>query len=126
MTESWVRVVIVFIDRDLNVGLKEERDFSRFHLEIAGSSGDVARIGDRVASLVSFVDENEAWISAAGVRTMGPGGCDDEWNSSFERMIDAVRPHGWIRDEPEPAIKAHVVWAKGTQGDGGRGAARER
>ena len=104
--------MIVFIDRDLNVGLKEERDFKRFHLEIAGSSRDLARIRDRVSSLVSFVDENEAWIPAAGVRAMGPGGRDDEWNASLERMIDAVRPHGWIRDEPEPAIKAHVVWAK--------------
>lgn len=106
--------MIVFIDRDLNVGLEEERDFARFHLEVAGSSGDVSRIQDRLAGLVSFVDENEAWISAAGVRAMGPEGRNDEWNDSFERMIDAVRPHGWIRDEPEPAIKAHVVWAQET------------
>ena len=106
--------MIVFIDRDLNVGLKEERDFARFHLEIAGSSNAIARIRDQVASLVSFVDEDDAWISVAGVRAMGPGDRNDEWNDSFERMIDAVRPHGWVRDEPEPEIKAHVVWVHGT------------
>ena len=106
--------MIVFIDRDMNVALKEERDFARFHLEIAGLSGDVAPIQERLAGLISFVDENEAWISVAGVRAIGPAGHDDEWNDSFERMIDAVRPHGWIRDEPEPAIKAHVVWAQET------------
>ena len=107
--------MIVFIDRILAVGLKEECNFSRFHLEVAGSSNDMARIQDRVAILVSFVDEDDAWISVAGVRAMGPGGRNDEWNDSFERMIDAVRPHGWVRDEPEPAIKAHVVWTRGTE-----------
>ena len=106
--------MIVFVDRNLTAVLKDERDFARFHLEIDGSSDDMAGIRDRVADLVRFVDEDNAWIAVAGVRSMGPGGGDEEWNSSFERMIDAVRPHGWIRDEPEPAIKAHVVWSGGT------------
>ena len=107
--------MIVFIDRNLNVGLKEECDFARFHLEIARSSDEVAGIQEQVTNLISFVDEDDAWITVAGVRAMGPGGGNDEWNDSFERMIDAVRPHGWIRDEPEPAIRAHVVWTQGTR-----------
>ena len=103
--------MFVFIDENLDAVLKEASDFSRFHLEVAAPHEKVKEIEEQLGQLVIFADDGSAWISVAGLRDLYRADRWDAWNASLAGMIDKARPHGWIRDEPEPAIKAHVVWS---------------
>lgn len=103
--------MIVLVSRNAAAELKEAGDFKRFHLEVAAPREDRPAIAKRLARLVAFDDDTSAWVSVAGLRQLHGAGRDDEWNAALAKMIAAARPHGWIRDQPEPAIKAHVVWA---------------
>ena len=103
--------MFVFIDENLEAALKEASDFSRFHVEVTVPREKVKEIQEQLGHLVSFAADGSAWISVAGLLDLYCADQRDAWNASLAGMIDKARPHGWIRDEPEPAIKAHVIWS---------------
>lgn len=102
--------MILSITRDMAPVLHDPHNFKSFHLEVSGSPGEQDRIEASLEQKVRFNDASHAWVSAEMLRTM-PGVHDDgSWQAAFDAMIKAARPHGWIRDEPTLAIKAHVMW----------------
>ena len=109
--------MIVFVNDDLAYRLKEPHNFRQFNIEIMAPKERLNQLRKTLADLIEFDSDSIAWVSAAGLQALPPVRDDAAWGSGFTQMIDKARPHGWIRDRPKLAIKAHVVWAKSTTVD---------
>jgi hypothetical protein len=53
------------------------------------------------------VDGDHVWIPAERLRSLGRPG-DPAWSASFDAMIEAVTPYGYV-DPVSGDVRAHVV-----------------
>jgi hypothetical protein len=105
--------MIVFVNEQFTPELQEPDNFRAFSLEIAIPKGMFDDVRAALADFVDFESESGAWVQAEALQAIAPSGGSETWRADFARMIEKARPHGWIRDVPEVAIRAHVVWAAG-------------
>ena len=103
--------MIVFVSEQLTHKLIEPDNFRKFNIEIAAPKERLNELRKLLGDVVEFEDESSAWVNADGLQALSSLGEDATWRAEFARMIEKARPHGWIRDVPKLAIKAHVVWA---------------
>lgn len=108
--------MIVCIDDEIIFSIKDQNNFGKLHVEIGEGLRNSVEDGQKVAGL-DFSGASEIWLPAARLRQLPAVAGDTEWQSGFDRMVEAARPHGWIADDPEcgTSIRAHVVWV-GTAG----------
>lgn len=107
--------MIVFVSEQLTHQLIEPNNFRKFSIEIALPKERLHELRNRLRDLVEFEDNSSAWVSADALQAMSASEEGTSWRAEFARMIEKARPHGWIRDVPKLAIKAHVVWSRPTQ-----------
>ena len=103
--------MIVFIHADGRAELREPGTLNKFRVDIDAGRTTLGAITDKSASLLSFEDDATAWVDLAALFTLSGAPQDRMWRDDVHAMIEKARPYGWVRDEPAPAIKAHVVWA---------------
>jgi hypothetical protein len=101
--------MIVFVNDQFGYELREPHDFRRFSVGISASRDCFDKFCEAL-SMIEFEDDKTAWVSADELRGLAAIREDVKWHSDFDRMVEAARPHGWIRTQPKLAIKAHVVW----------------
>jgi hypothetical protein len=102
--------MIVFVSEQLRPQLIEPDNFRKFSIEIALPKERLDELRKRLGDIVEFEEDSSAWVSAEALQAMS-GKCTS-WQAEFVRMIEKARLHGWIRDLPKLAIKAHVVWSR--------------
>lgn len=102
--------MILSISQDMVPCLRDAHHFKSFHLEVLGRQEQKQEIEAALDRSICFDGEGHAWVSAQMLRTMTAVHADAAWQTAFDSMIVAARPHGWIRDEPRLEIKAHVIW----------------
>jgi hypothetical protein len=102
--------MIVFVSEQLDHQLKEPANFRNFSIEIAAPRDRLRELSRLLKDVVDFADESSAWVCASGLQAMSSLGEDATWRAELGRMIEKARPHGWIRDVPKLAIKAHIDW----------------
>ncbi|RUZ71538.1 hypothetical protein EN943_33420 [Mesorhizobium sp. M7A.F.Ca.US.006.01.1.1] len=100
--------MIVHLASNGSVSVVDPDDFRRFKVEIDAPHGDLQTARRGFGEMVAFESKRQAWVSAGHLlRLAGPR--DADWDREFARMIEAARPHGWVRDDPL-RIAAHVEW----------------
>ncbi len=104
--------MIVFVSEQLTHQLIEPDNFRKFSVEIALPKERLDELRKRLGDIVEFEDDSSAWVSADALQAMSAARKAPSWQAEFSRMIEKARPHGWIRDVPKLAIKAHVVWSR--------------
>ena len=102
--------MIVFVSKQLDRQLIEPNNFRKFSVKVAAPKDRLEELRKVLGDVVEFEGESTAWVCADGLQTMSSVGEDATWRAELARMIEKARPHGWIRDTPKLAIKAHVVW----------------
>ena len=102
--------MIVFVSEQSGCQLLEFDDFRKFSVNIAAPMGRLDEWRKVARDVVEFEDESTAWVSADALRNMPSVKSNATWQSGLVRMIEKAKPHGWIREAPKLAIKAHVVW----------------
>ena len=84
--------------------LRDPDDFGSFKVtmvdESAPTSEALAAIG--VAKL-----EEHAWIGIEALRSLAGSHATQEWEASFQSMLDFARSRGWV-DEELAAVRGHV------------------
>jgi hypothetical protein len=104
--------VIIDISPNLSASLREPENFRGFHVELEVPKTALPELRAKLGDLAEWLDEGVAWISVAGLRKLPGLTVDPAWENGLATMIEKARPHGWIREEPVPAIRAHLVWKK--------------
>ena len=102
--------MIVYVTEQSDCRLEDPHNFKQFKVQLAAPIEQFDRLRKALAALVDFEDNATAWVSVNQILALSPAGEEAAWQAEFKRMIEKARPHGWIRDEPNLAIKAHVVW----------------
>jgi hypothetical protein len=90
--------------------LRDAENFRGFHVELEIAKNALPELRARLSDLAEWVDEGVAWISVAGLRKLPGVPADPTWETGLATMIEKARPHGWIREAPVLAIRAHLVW----------------
>ena len=103
--------MIVFIHADGRAELREPGTLNKFRVDIDAGRAVLASITEKTASLLSFEDDATAWVPVSALLAMSGAPQDRMWRDDVHAMMEKARPYGWVRDEPAPSIKAHVVWA---------------
>jgi hypothetical protein len=102
--------MIVFVNGQFTPQLLEPDNFRKFSIEIELPKDRFDDLKTALRDVVCFESDTSAWVSSSVLQEMSPAGGSPSWRAEFARMIEKARPHGWIRDTPKLAIKAHVVW----------------
>jgi len=102
--------MIVFVGEQSAPQLMEPNDFGKFSVKIAAAKDRFEELRKLLLGAVEFDGESIAWVCADKLLEMSSVASDAAWRGELARMIEKARPHGWIRDDPKIAIKAHVVW----------------
>ncbi len=87
--------------------LLERDDFKNFKIAVAraGAAPDfIARALAGIATLEP--DGKTAWVKADALRRWHGRPQPAEWVASFDKMVESVRPYGWVREDG--AVRAHV------------------
>jgi hypothetical protein len=96
--------MIVFLDRELRLSLLEAADFKAFRVDVPAGRA-LAEIARAVEPAVAFEGDEVAWVSETWLRGQR---AEAAWQEGLAAMIEKARPHGWIRNDPELAVRAHV------------------
>jgi hypothetical protein len=96
--------MIVLIGKKNGPQLLDINNFRAFRVDIPADS-NIPEMQLEISPYVVFEGENVAWVAEAWLRTHN---ADEEWRRSLAAMIEAARPHGWVRDTPILAFRAHV------------------
>jgi hypothetical protein len=96
--------MIVSIGKKNGPQLLDPDNFRAFRVDIPADSS-VPELKLKTFPNVVFEGENIAWVAEAWLRTQN---ADEAWRRSLADMIEKVRPHGWVRDTPILAVRAHV------------------
>lgn len=116
--------MIIVIAADCTPELRDPDDFRRFHIESAVPRARLPELRRALAGAIAFENGGEdggkeAWVLVDWLRAQGsaqaatperPDAAADRWRADLDAMIAKARPHGWVRETPEPAIKAHINW----------------
>jgi hypothetical protein len=102
--------LIIEISSGLAPSLRDPEDFRRFHVELDVDRTALPELRARLGELADWVDAEVAWIAVSGLRLLPGVTADAAWEDGLATMIEKARPHGWIREQPVPAIRAHLVW----------------
>ncbi|NTJ11789.1 hypothetical protein [Rhizobium lusitanum] len=73
--------------------LVDAQNFKEFHLETA-RGGAI----DLPSSIVADPDGEHVWVAIDWLSSIGPTG-DVAWAEQFAKMIDKVKPFGWISED---------------------------
>jgi hypothetical protein len=104
--------LIIDVSSGYAASLRDPEDFRRFHVELDLDKAAVPELRARLGGLADWVDSEVAWISVAALRRLPGVTADAAWENGLAAMTEKARPHGWIREAPVPAIRAHLVWKK--------------
>jgi hypothetical protein len=104
--------LIIDISSSFVASLREAENFRGFHVELEVPKTALPELRAKLGDLADWPDEGVAWIAVAGLRKLPGVATDAAWENGLAAMIEKARPHGWIREEPVPAIRAHLVWKK--------------
>ena len=95
--------MIIAINAKGELELREPNDFKGFKVLVEQQGADVAAALKGVATL----DDEHAWVSQAALKNWKGQPQSPEWIASFDKMADAVKKFGWVR-ESDGAIRAHI------------------
>jgi hypothetical protein len=104
--------LIIEISSGFAARMRDPEDFRRFHVELDVDKAALPELRVRLGDLADWVDAEVAWIAVAALRLLPGVTADPTWENDLATMIENARPHGWIREQPHPAIRAHLVWKK--------------
>jgi hypothetical protein len=102
--------LIIEISSGFAASLREPENFRGFHVELNVPKSALPELRSNLSDLAEWPDEAIAWISVAALRKLPGVTADPGWENGLATMIEKARPHGWIREQPVPAIRAHLVW----------------
>ena len=100
--------MIVAITSAGTLELKEPNDFKGFKIAVEKLGMTDAQIEaalDGVATMDAAHDH--AWVSQDALRNWKGKPQPAEWIESFDKMIEKVKPYGWI-DEANGAVRGHI------------------
>jgi hypothetical protein len=103
------KIMIIRIDRFLDVRLESPEDFKRFNVQIDGPIQHLSRIQEAARAAGELVDTDTMWVSETWLRQAPDCADDPAWQNGVTAMINFARKHGWVRDGSGD-IRAHVVW----------------
>ena len=90
------------------VELRDENEFKSFKIVVEKSGADAAFIAGALGPVAKLdPDGKTAWVSQDALRTWQGKKQPAEWVAAFDKMVDAVRRFGWVRDE-DKSVRAHV------------------
>ncbi len=85
--------------------LLEVTDFQAFRVDIPSGS-QISEISGKIGPAVVFESEQVGWVSESWLREQGT---DAAWSDRLATMVEKARTHGWVRDEPELAIRREAL-----------------
>ena len=84
--------------------LREAQDFKNFKIVAAKAGTDLAAALKGIAAVDA--DGKTAWVSGAALKNFGGKPQPAEWCQAFDKMVEAVRRFGWVRDDG--TVRAHI------------------
>jgi len=101
--------MIVHIDRDGAVSIRDAEDFTRFSISIDAPIGDAALIARKLAPEIDVESPEHAWVDAdLLVRASGHQG-DEAWRGGFDKMMTYAKSAGWTRQNGK-FVRGHIDW----------------
>lgn len=88
--------------------LKEADDFKGFKIAVEKpgmSDTEIAAALKGVATLDA--EHKHAWVSQDALKNWKGKSQPAEWSASFEKMVEKVKPFGWI-DEATGNVRGHI------------------
>jgi len=79
--------------RNGHIELMDARNFKEFYFEKTDSQVELP-----AAAITADPDGEHLWVSIEWLHSMGPKE-DAEWAEQFGKMIEKVRPYGWISED---------------------------
>jgi hypothetical protein len=101
--------MIIAIEEDGRVSLRDPDDFRRFEIEVASARLGSAAVAAALAPLGEVSDDGHAWIGEAQLMRLAGRQRDEEWLRHLAAMKDKARKFGWV-DDGRCAIRAHIKW----------------
>ncbi len=100
--------MIIAITQTGALELQEPNDFKGFKIAVENpgmTDAEIAAALDGVATPVG--DDKHFWVSQAALKAMHGNPQTADWTASFEKMVEKVKPFGWI-DEATGNIRGHI------------------
>lgn len=97
----------IFLTNKHNPILRNVDDFTSFHIDATNLGEDEAAVATAIGHGAEADGEGHIWVSADHVRDLAGRHSDPQWQRSFTKMLEAVRPYGWC-SEDLARIRAHV------------------
>jgi|SRR5579859_801839 len=99
--------MIIHIASPSSVELQDADNFKAFKITLGGplSQADVTAALTGIAAVDA--DGKTAWVSGAALKNWKGKPQPAEWQTSFDKMVDAVKKFGWV-NEADGSVRAHI------------------
>jgi hypothetical protein len=100
--------MIIAITQSGTLELKEPEDFKGFKILAEKASATDAEIAAALKGVATAdADGKHFWVAQDALKNWQGKPQPAEWTASFEKMVEKVKPFGWI-DETTGAIRGHL------------------
>jgi hypothetical protein len=100
--------MIIHVAPDGKLELREAGDFKNFKIVVAMSGATHDVIAGALQGIAAVEpDDKTAWVSQAALKRWQGKDQPADWIASFDKMVDAVRRFGWVRDA-DASVRAHI------------------
>jgi hypothetical protein len=100
--------MIIHVTQAGAVELRDANEFKSFKIVVEKGGASPAFIAGALGAVAKLEpDGKTAWVSQDALRSWQGQPQPAEWVASFDKMVDAVRRFGWVRDE-DKSVRAHV------------------
>jgi hypothetical protein len=89
------------------VSLASPEDFTRFHVELIGTSADDAELALVACKAGRMIGDEKALIAVDGLVRLAGELADETWRAKLDGMIAYAQKKGWW-DEATRSIAAHI------------------
>ena len=97
------------IDAQLNITLRDQNNFKKFHLEIDVPKACLLDIENKLFGIAVVTSLESAVVSISSLRDWKEIKHKTTWLKSFEDMINKAKKYGWVPNDTD--LKAHIVWS---------------
>lgn len=103
--------MLVFVDADCQVELREPNDFRSFKLVAEHSPAALPRLIEALHGVASTLDVDHAWILPRWLIQENGIDRSAEWQDQLVLLLSFARSRGWI-DHETGAVRAHIEWLR--------------
>jgi len=106
--DNWIKPMIIHVAPDGKVALDEPGDFKNFKIVVAQPGASLDFIVGALKGVAAVdPDGKTAWVSQAALKRWQGKDQPADWIASFDKMVEAVRRFGWVRDL-DHSVRAHI------------------